>query len=104
MIEEPLTNINKQRAVSEYVANNTWFILWSASDTNWNCLIKKQCLKTSNDFTETEEVSAGEKIALFGVLTSLILLVITGFIQAPKILDALQEVSVNSAKQMMLID
>ncbi len=104
MTEKQLPNSNKERAVSEYLAEKSWVVLWSTSANHCNHLIEKECLKSISDLSEPEELPPQEKIVLSGILTSLILLGISGFIQAPQIGDALQEVSVNSAKQMMLID
>ena len=102
--EGQFTKTNKELSVSEYLAEKSWVVLWTASANHCNHLVEKECLKSISDLTEAEELPPPKKIVLSAILTSLILLVFSGFIQAHHICDALQEVSVNSAKQMMLID
>ncbi len=103
MLEGQGSNKNREdeRSLSD---DSNGEIVYSDLGTECNFLVEKECLKNLDYYPEPEELKSGGKVVLFGVLTTLALLGLAALIQTPKIAAILQEIGINSGKQVILTD
>ncbi len=78
--------------------------LWLPSGSEWSSTIKEEIQATTNQPFEQEDTHPSNKLILFGVLTTLVLLGAATWFHAPKVYQAIQEVARNSVDQVILKD
>lgn len=83
---------------------NLLSFLWLESGSTWSSLLKKECPAVSNQPVDEKEDKFINRGISLATLTILILLGTAIWIQFPKISHTMQEVSINSVKQLLLKD
>ena len=78
--------------------------LGSLSGRDWSSIVKEEIQATTNRPIEVEEPNFTDRVVLCGALMTLTLLGAGTWIQAPKIVEALQIAGKNSVEQLILRD
>lgn len=97
-------NINKPTTKDESIENLNLISLWSQSGSDWSSIIKEEIRADINRPIAEEESNFTSKVVLFGVLSTLVLLVAVVCSQALNIYRSVQEVGTNSFKELILKD
>ncbi|PSB27384.1 hypothetical protein [Chlorogloea sp. CCALA 695] len=77
--------------------------LWSLSGRDWSSIIQEE-IQTDTNQPIVEKSNATNKVVLYGVLATLILLVAVMCSQASEIYRSVQEVGTNSFKELISKD
>ena len=78
--------------------------LWSLSGSDWSSTIKEAIQADTNQPIAKEESNYTSKVVLFGVLVTLAILVATVCSEASEIYQSVQEVNINSFKELVSKD
>ena len=98
-------NTNKPTTKSEFIEDLNLISLWSQSGSDWTSAIKEEIQANTNQpIAEKESNSTSKKVVLIGVLATLALLVATVCSQASEIYRSVQEVGINSFKELISKD
>lgn len=96
-------NTNKPTIQYEPIEDLNLISLWLQSGSDWSSTIKEEIQADTNQ-PIAEEESNTSKVVLFGVLATLALLVAAVCSQASKISQSVQEVGINSFKELISKD
>lgn len=96
MSDQNFSHIPKTRYESLYDLKS--LTLWSPSGSEWSSITNEEIQATTNP--SREESNLTNKVVLLGSLVILVLLGAAAWIQAPAIVQALQEVGKNSVEQL----
>ena len=98
-------NTNKPTTKYESLEDLNLINLWPLSGSDWSSTIKEEIQANTNQpIAEKEPNSTSKKVVLFGVLTTLVLLITTVCIQASEIYQSVQEAGTNSVKELISKD
>ena len=75
--------------------------LWWQSGSDWSSTIKEAIQADTNQPIAKEESNYTSKVVLFGVLVTLAILVATVCSEASEIYQSVQEVNINSFKELV---
>ena len=78
--------------------------LWWQSGSDWSSTIKEAIQADTNQPIAKEESNYTSKVVLFGVLVTLAILVATVCSEASEIYQSVQEVNINSFKELVSKD
>ncbi len=98
MSEEKFHNNSKIRDESHCLLNCLG--LWSQCGIDWSSVTKEEIQEGINQPIEEKKSKTTRKVVWFGGLTTLTLLGVATWIQAPKIYQTVQEVAINSVEQL----
>jgi hypothetical protein len=94
-------NTSKPRTQYESLHDLNLISLWWQSGSNWSLTIQEDIQADIEQPIAQEESNPTSKLVLFGVVAALAILITTAFSQAPKIYQSVQEVGINSFKEVM---
>lgn len=93
-------NTNKPTTKYKSLEDLNLISLWWQSGSDWTSTIKEEIQADTNQPIAKEESNYTSKVVLFGVLATLAILVATVCSQASEIYHSVQEVSINSFKEL----
>lgn len=97
-------NTNKPRTKYESLNDLNLISLWWQSGSNWSSTIKEDIQADIEQPIAQEKSNTTSKVVLFGVLATLAILVATACSQASEIYQSVQEVGINSFKELISQD
>lgn len=97
-------NTNKLATKYKSLEDLSLISLWWQSGSDWSSIIKEEIQADTNQPIPKEESNYTSKVLLFGVLSTLTILVATVCSEASEIYQSVQEVSINSFKDLVSKD
>lgn len=97
-------NTNKPKTQYKSLDDLNLISLWWQSGSNWSSTIKEDIQADIEQPIAQEKSSPTSKIVLFGVLATLAIVFATACSQATEIYQSVQEVGINSFKELISQD
>ena len=97
-------NTNKPTTKYKSLEDLNLISLWWQSGSDWSSTIKEEIQADTNKPIAKEESNYTSKVVLFGVLVTLAILVATVCSEASEIYQSVQEVNINSFKELVSKD